>query len=198
MTRQMPPNVLKPFDLPAVSPPQDLHNVDPLDGRYFDAEAARYLSEQSRVTFQAYAEAALAHTLAEYGICSAQDAEAIEQSARSIRAIDVYTEELQTKHDVKALVNCIKRGAPESARPYVHFGATSYDIVATASALQMRTTMDQLVIPRLVWRTPMLTPCKLAVRMDSTLCQSPLVLRSANMSAVLVRAWLQLPRYQMS
>jgi adenylosuccinate lyase len=149
MTRQMPPNVLKPFDLPAVSPPQDLHNVDPLDGRYFDAEAARYLSEQSRVTFQAYAEAALAHTLAEYGICSTQDAEAIEQSARSIRAIDVYTEELQTKHDVKALVNCIKRGAPEGARPYVHFGATSYDIVATASALQMRTTMDQLVIPRL-------------------------------------------------
>ena len=140
---------LPAFDLPAVDPPQDLHNIDPLDGRYFDAGAARYLSEQSRVTFQAYVEAALAHTLAEYGVCKPEDAAAIETSARSIKAVDVYREELATKHDVKALVNCIKNGAPESARPYVHFGATSYDIVATATALQLRAAMNELVIPRL-------------------------------------------------
>lgn len=141
--------VLKPFDLQAASQPESLSNIDPLDGRYFDAETAKYLSEQARVTYQAYVEAALAHTLAEFGICGKKAAESIEKSARKIKAADVYEEEKTTKHDVKALVNCIKRGAAADARPYVHFGATSYDIVATASAVQMRAALDNVVVPRL-------------------------------------------------
>ncbi|HET8671568.1 MAG TPA: lyase family protein [Candidatus Saccharimonadales bacterium] len=140
---------LKPFVLPSPAPPEGYGNIDPLDGRYFDVETARYLSEQARVTFQAYVEAALAHTLAQYGICSHKDAEAIEASARKVKTAAVYEEEKSTKHDVKALVNCIKQGTPAYARPYVHFGATSYDIVATASALQMRAAMQEVVIPRL-------------------------------------------------
>ncbi len=141
--------VLKPFDLPEATRPEGFSNIDPLDGRYFDAETSKYLSEQARVTYQAYVEAALAHTLAEFGICDKKAAGAIEKSARRVKTADVYDEEKLTKHDVKALVNCIKKGAGKEAAPFVHFGATSYDIVSTASAAQMRAALDNVIVPRL-------------------------------------------------
>lgn len=123
--------------------------IDPLDGRYFDAEIARYLSERTRITFQAHIEAALAHALAEAGVCTADIAGQIDAARFKIRAEDIAEEEKTTKHDVKAIVNCIKRELPESAQPYVHFGATSYDIVSTAMSLQLRTAVRELVLPRL-------------------------------------------------
>ncbi len=140
---------LKPIALPQPSANRNFDALDPLDSRYYDAEVARYLSEQSRIAYQAYVEAALAHTLAEFGICSQAIATEIENSARKVQTADVYKEEETTKHDIKALVNCIKKPLSEAAQPYVHFGATSYDVIATANALQLRDVTQQVVIPRL-------------------------------------------------
>lgn len=128
---------------------QNLDGIDPLDGRYFDNEVAAYLSERSRIAYQAYIEAALAQALADAGVCSRKVANEIEEAARSIRAEDVYEEELTTKHDIKAVVNCIKAQISEEAQPFVHFGATSYDIIASASALQMKDVIINVVVPRL-------------------------------------------------
>jgi adenylosuccinate lyase len=128
----------------------NLASIDPLDGRYYDAEVASYLSEESRIAYQAYVEAALAQTLADFKICSRNVANEIEAAARKIKAADVYKEEQTTKHDIKALVNCIKVQISPTAQPYVHFGATSYDIVSTAAALQMRDVVQQVVAPRLL------------------------------------------------
>ncbi len=50
--------------------PDRFSGVDPLDSRYFDLEIAKYLSERSRIAYQAHVEAALAHTLADFGVCS--------------------------------------------------------------------------------------------------------------------------------
>ncbi len=141
--------MLKPVVLPDVPTSGALSGLDPLDGRYYDPDVARYVSEQTRVVYQAHIEAALAHTLADEGICTRKQADAIERASRAVSAQEVYEEESITKHDIKALVNCIKRKAGPSAAPYVHFGATSYDIVATASAAQMRDTMHGVIIPRL-------------------------------------------------
>lgn len=140
----------KPINLPKVAQNLNLSSIDPLDGRYYDADVAQYLSEESRITYQAYVEAALAQTLAEFKICSAAAANEIEKAARHINAQDVYKEEQITKHDIKAVVNCIKAQISPSAQPYVHFGATSYDIVATAAALQMRDVIQHAVVPRLM------------------------------------------------
>lgn len=140
--------MLKPLALPDPAEP-NFGSIDPLDGRYFDKEVARYLSEQARVAYQAYMEAALAQTLAEFELCSPKVADEIEKAARRINIKDVYEEEKTTKHDIKALVNCIKAQISDEAKPFVHFGATSYDIVASASALQMRGCMEQIVLPRL-------------------------------------------------
>ncbi len=140
---------MKPITLPEPPKEQNYYAIDPLDGRYYDVEIARYLSESSRIAYQAYMESALAMTLWEVGICSKEIADEIVNSAEKIMAEDVANEEQTTKHDVKALVNCIKAGVSDSAKPFVHFGATSYDIVASASALQLRDVSQKVVIPRL-------------------------------------------------
>lgn len=124
-------------------------SIDPLDSRYFNAQIAKYVSERSRIVYQAYIEAALAQTLADYGLCSRAIADEIETSTRKVQAEAVYNEEKTTKHDIKALVNTIRGDISDEAKPYVHFGATSYDIIATANALQMRDITLQVVIPRL-------------------------------------------------
>lgn len=124
--------------------------IDPLDGRYFDPEISQYLSEGTRIQYQADMEGVLAQTLADYGICSPEIAQEIVGATKGIDVEAVHQEEQTTKHDVKALINVIKSNIGEEAKPYVHFGATSYDIVANASALQFRDAIGKLVLPRIV------------------------------------------------
>ncbi|MEO8784747.1 MAG: lyase family protein [Candidatus Saccharimonadales bacterium] len=140
---------LKPINLPEPSQQRSYSSLDPLDSRYYDAEIAKYLSERSRIAYQAYVESALAQTLAQYNICSQTIADQISAAAGQVDVESVYEEEQTTRHDIKALVNCIKAKLPEEAQPFVHFGATSYDIIATANSLQMRGVCQQVVLPRL-------------------------------------------------
>jgi adenylosuccinate lyase len=141
---------MNPIILPPVGDSPNYDSIDPLDGRYYDPEIAQYLSEGARIAFQAHVEGALALTLADFGVCSKEIAGAIEAAGRTVKAVDVAQEEKTTKHDVKALVNCIKKELPDEAKPYVHFGATSYDIVATAMSLQLRASVSELILPRLI------------------------------------------------
>lgn len=140
---------MNPITLPDVPDEQNFYAIDPLDGRYYDTDVSRYLSEASRIAYQAHMESALAQALSEAGLCNQEVAQAIQEACKKIRAEDVYKEEQTTKHDIKALVNCIKAELHDDAKPFVHFGATSYDIVASASALQLRDAAQQVVIPRL-------------------------------------------------
>lgn len=141
---------MQPINLPEIPNEPNLNGIDPLDGRYFDTEIARYLSERSRIAYQAYVEAALAHALAEFGVIKPEIAQQIEVAAAQVKAETVAEHEKTTKHDVKALVNTIKADLSDEAKPYVHFGATSYDIVATALSLQLRDATHKVVIPRLI------------------------------------------------
>ncbi len=140
---------LQPLDLPEPTGNSQFSGIDPLDGRYYDPEISRYLSERTRILTQAHVEAALAYGLAEFGLCSREIAEQIDAASRVIHVEDVAEEEKTTRHDVKAIVNTIKAQLPDEAKPYVHFGATSYDIVSTAMSLQLRRATAELVLPRL-------------------------------------------------
>lgn len=140
---------LQPLELPLPTSDKHYDGIDPLDGRYYDPEIARFLSERTRVLTQAHIEAALAYGLAEFGICSQEAAEQIDVASRRIRVEDVAEVEKTTRHDVKAIVNTIKAELPDETKPYVHFGATSYDIVSTALSLQLRRATDELLVPRL-------------------------------------------------
>ncbi len=140
---------LPPLKLPRLTADKNFQALDPFDGRYYDGETAQYLSEESRIAYQAYIEAALADTLADFGICSRKVADDIIAASRKVTGKEVDTEEQTTRHDIKAVVNTIKKYLNDEAKPYVHFGATSYDIITAATMLQLRDATQQVVIPRL-------------------------------------------------
>jgi adenylosuccinate lyase len=124
--------------------------ISPLDYRYGNEKFSGFLSEEARIKYQARVEAALAAALAKKGICSKKIAAEIAAACERVKAAEVYAEEEKIKHDVRALANCIRAKVSEEAKPFVHFGATSYDIVDTASALRYKEATEQLVLPALI------------------------------------------------
>lgn len=140
---------LQPINLPEPDANGNFSMIDPLDSRYYDPEIARHLSESSRIAYQAHLEAALAQTLAEFEVTSQDVADEVASAAAQVTAKEVYEAEKTTKHDIKALVNVIKSKVSDNAKPYVHFGATSNDIISSASTLQLQQATRQIVIPRL-------------------------------------------------
>lgn len=128
--------------------------IDPLDSRYRNPEVAKYLSEEARVGYQAYTEAALAHTLADFGMCERETAEEIEAACLNVAAKEVYDREYgregytATRHDIKALSEAVSSQVGEEAKPWVHALATSYDIVGTANALQQSEASRHVLLPR--------------------------------------------------
>jgi adenylosuccinate lyase len=101
-------------------------------------------SEESRIGYQMKVEAALANAHASMGTISKKDAEEIERTA-SLSVVDIARIkeiERETKHDIMALVKAMTEQCRGDAGKYVHLGATSNDIVDTASALQIKDALD--------------------------------------------------------
>lgn len=124
-------------------------NISPMDYRYGNETLSKYLSEEARIKYQARVEAALATALVKQGICDKKIAEEISKASEKVTAAEVYEEEKITRHDVKALVNMIRTKVSKEAKPFVHFGATSYDIVDTSNALRYKEVCEKLIIPSL-------------------------------------------------
>ncbi len=116
----------------------------PIDtGRYGTAEMRRIFEEETRVQKMLDVEAALALAHAEVGNIPLKDAEKIAAMAslKYVKIARVKAIEKEIKHDLASLV----RGLSEvcgSSGAYVHLGATSYDIVDTANALQLRDALE--------------------------------------------------------
>src|SRR5690606_3281519 len=55
-----------------------------------------------------------------------------------------------TRHNIRALVNCLAREAGPDLAPWIHLGATSADITETARSLQYRESLDGFLLPQLV------------------------------------------------
>ncbi len=125
----------------------------PLDYRYLEGElrkaAERYFSENARVRYQARVEAALVVALSKQGVCSQKIAAEVAKAAEKVTADEVYAEEAKIRHDVRALANVLRSKVSEQARPFIHFSATSYDIVDTASALRYKDATLNLAVPEL-------------------------------------------------
>jgi len=119
----------------------------PTDYRYGVKELEPYLSEEAYVQYKATVEVALAKTLAAKGICTKQTADEIERAATTVTAAEVYAEEERIRHDIRALANLIRNRVSDSAKPFVHLTATSYDIVDTANALRYKDAARKVVIP---------------------------------------------------
>jgi len=129
--------------------------VSPFDARYYGADEVFYnkvrdfLSEEANIRYLLRVEEALVQTLAEYGFCSDEVAKEVSRACREITAAEVYEEEARIQHNIRALVNCIRRRISEKARGYVHLFATSNDIMDTAAALRYKDFSEKVLIPDL-------------------------------------------------
>ncbi|HHZ20705.1 MAG TPA: adenylosuccinate lyase [Firmicutes bacterium] len=128
-------------------------SLSPLDHRYYAtfpelfAELAKYFSEDAMIRYELRVEAALTRGLSKRGICPVTAAEEVSRACAEITPEEVYAEEEKTKHNIRALVNCIQRRVSAAAKPFVHFTATSVDIMDTANALRFMEANRDLVLP---------------------------------------------------
>ena len=116
----------------------------PIDtGRYGTAEMRRIFEEEMRVQKMLDVEAALALAHSQVGNIPRKDAEKIAATAslQYVKLVRIKAIETEIKHDVAALVRTFAEACGSSGA-YVHLGATSYDIVDTANALQLKDAMD--------------------------------------------------------
>lgn len=129
--------------------------ISPLDHRYYASSPelfdrlSRYLSERAVISYQARVEAALVRALEKRNICSAAVADEIEEACNDVSPDAVYEEERKTRHNIRALVNVIRDGVSDTAKPFVHFTATSMDVMDTARSLQYKDVAHNVLIPQL-------------------------------------------------
>jgi adenylosuccinate lyase len=120
--------------------------ITPIDtGRYGTPEMLKIFEEEARVQKLLDVEAALALAHAEVGNIPKEDAKCIasKASTKYVKVERVKAIEKEIKHDIASLVRALSEQCGESGA-YVHLGATSYDIVDTANALQLKDAMEVL------------------------------------------------------
>ncbi len=128
----------------------------PIDSRYYGTNPEflkrlkPYVSEEGYVRYQARVEVALAQILVERKIAPPTLAEELEKASRGISVEDVYAEERRIGHNIRALVNCLKKHVSEQAQPFIHLCATSNDITDTAMALRLKELTRDILLPDLI------------------------------------------------
>ena len=69
---------------------------------------------------------------------------------KQITPDEVYEEEAKTHHNVRAVVNDMKRKVQGAAAPLVHLGATSVDMLDTAASIRYRDVVRAVILPLLL------------------------------------------------
>ncbi len=115
--------------------------VHPIEERYGTAEMRAVWSEKNRFSCVVKAEVALARAEAHHGMIPAASAVEISEKAHNASLERAKEIEIEISHDMMAIVKAISEVTGESGR-WVHYGATSNDILDTATGLQLGQTLD--------------------------------------------------------
>jgi len=120
-----------------------MKNVCPLDFRYGRDEVKKIFSEDNRLLYQLKVEAALARAHAKFGNIPENAADEITKKANLnyVKIERVKEIESEIHHDVMAMVKALTEVCGDAGK-YIHLGATSYDIVDSANALQITEAID--------------------------------------------------------
>jgi adenylosuccinate lyase len=113
----------------------------PIDsGRYGSKEMRGIFEDETRLHYQLDFEAAVAQAQAQIGMIPADAAREIAKGARSGKVTLERVSELEavSEHDTAAMVEALSEQVSAKAKPWVHYGLTSNDIVDTSTCMQMR------------------------------------------------------------
>jgi adenylosuccinate lyase len=122
--------------------------IHPIESRYGSKEMRNIFEYDNRIRIMARVEAELARVEAELGIIPKEAADGINRAAEMVTSDLVKEEERIVKHETMALVRAISKLAGEYGE-YVHYGATSNDILDTAMAIQLRDA-SKIIISRML------------------------------------------------
>ncbi len=139
----------------------------PIDsGRYGTKEMLQVFDEQKKVDYQLAIEGAAAISQGEIGILPKKIGSAIFKASKSGKITVKRVKELEAKsdHDTAALVESLSEKCPKYARPWVHYGLTSNDLVDTSNSMQMRDALT-IIEPKIAKLARSLS--KLALRHKS-------------------------------
>ncbi|MCQ8893869.1 MAG: adenylosuccinate lyase [Methanolinea sp.] len=117
--------------------------VHPIEYRYGTGEMRRIWSEEYRFSCIVQAEIALAQASADHGLIPRSAADAIARGAPKATLARAREIEEEIGHDMMAIVRAIAEQCGEGGGT-VHYGATSNDILDTATGLQVRETLSVL------------------------------------------------------
>jgi len=97
-------------------------------------------SEQKKVNYQLEIEGIAAISQSEIGIIPKTVGKIIHNAAMSGKITVKRIKELEAKsdHDTAALVESLSEKCTKNARPWIHYGLTSNDLVDTSNSMQMR------------------------------------------------------------
>ena len=120
--------------------------VCPLDYRYGRKELKDIFGETRRLQYLLDVEAALARAHANVGNIPKNAAVEITKKASTkyVKVDRVNKIESETKHDIMAVTKALAEQCSGDAGKFIHLGATSYDIVDTANALQLAESTDYI------------------------------------------------------
>jgi adenylosuccinate lyase len=116
----------------------------PIDaGRYGSEEVKRIFEEEQVLKYSLEFEAVVAEAQGMLGIIPKDASNEITYKARSnlVRIDRVKELEAVREHDVAAMVEALVEVCSDIAKPWVHYGLTSYDVVDTRIAMQIRDSL---------------------------------------------------------
>ncbi len=111
--------------------------VCPLDYRYGRDEVKKIFSEESKLRYMLLVEYTLMKAHAHFGNIPEYCVKAAKEAMGKVELERVKKIEKEIKHDVMAMVRAYAEKCGECGK-YVHLGATSNDIIDTATVLQLK------------------------------------------------------------
>ena len=116
-------------------------SILPIDsGRYGTKEMLEIFREQNKINYQLEIEGATAIAQSEIGMIPKNVGKIILMAAKSGKITVKRIKQLEAKsdHDTAALVEALSEKCKPEAKPWVHYGLTSNDLVDTSTSMQMR------------------------------------------------------------
>ena len=120
--------------------------IHPIEFRYGTPEMKNIWESENKLQKKLDVESALAQAEAELGIIDKDVADEISKKANTkyVTLERVNEIEAETKHDIAALSKGLAEQCENGAGEYVHFGATSNDIVDSSNALLLKDSIEVL------------------------------------------------------